>query len=697
MDNQFESFLSEENFYLAFKRLQTVDGYVFYKSLYRPDLNYFGLYMEDNIKFLLHKIKEDIYNPQSSYKIYIPKKNNLIRPLTLLHFEDLLVYQAIINIIGDILYDEISTLQNNIIFGNIYNKTTSTSKIFLFEKWKKQWKKYNQVTEEIYNEGYQYFSDFDIASFFDTINHNILTQILIKKGVEENLALFLQKCLSKWSVAINRQNYVLNQGLPQGPVGSALLADIYLLPIDEKVTSNKNLNIRYQRYVDDIRILSKTEIEGKKAIAYLDLLARDFGLIPQATKIATRHISNIKKELKIQHSKFSDIAKEFTENGKRLKPATHKKQKRQFLNCFVISTNQKSNDDFLNKTIISFSLFKLNKDDEVKEAIISNLDNLYPFMEGVLFYLSKHYSQDRQIQTKLLELIDGDNLLFQHIIALIYKVFPNLPYSESLFLKHYENNNKFWLIKYYVLDWLKGNDQNELLSSLEETDNYFINRKLLSYKSGLISSSDARKRLLRKGMKSENSMLALQANYLHTSSLSLGKLNNVIGLNPYISNILTNRKDNFICHRLKSDYNISNVEEFFDEATWNKSVFQELKLNFLLFINHLELDPSISLLSLNNFNEIIFGKLTTIQNLELSQKADFGGSIDMIKTTYPITANYFHKINDGRNQKTYAHYKDKSGNIRIKISFKELNKLIQTSMFQKAIQEICNKTLVEVI
>src|SRR5690606_33806135 len=120
--------------------------------------------------------------------------------------------------------------------------------------------------------------------------------------------------------------------------------------------------------------------------------------------------------------------------------------------------------------------------------------------------------QDSRIQSKLLELINGDNLLFQHIIALIYKEFPNLPYSEELFLKHYENNNKFWLIKYYVLDWLKRNGQQELINSLEETDNYFINRKILAYKSSFITSSDARKRIRRKAMKSINTMLALQAN-----------------------------------------------------------------------------------------------------------------------------------------------------------------------------------------
>jgi len=692
LENQYEQFLSYDNFFIAFKRLQTVDGYVFYKSLYRPDIRYFGLYLEENLQFLIHNIKEGIYQPQHSFKIYIPKKNNLVRPLTLLHFPDLLVYQALINVIADTLYDEMSTYHNKIIFGNIFNKTNSANSYFLFRKWKAQWKKYNQVTEATFNKGYEYFSDFDIASFFDTINHDILVQILNKKGVCPAVTSLLKECLKKWTVAINRQNYTLNQGLPQGPIGSALLADIYLLPIDERVTGNKNLDIKYQRYVDDIRILSKSELEGKKALAYLDLLARDFGLIPQSSKIATRKIDNIKKELNIQHSKFSEIANEFNNNGKKLKPATHKKQKKQFLNCFSSPTDKKPNDDFLNKTIISFSLFKLNKDDDVKNTILSNLHNLYAFMEGVLFYLSKHYSNDAETHNKLKELLEGDHLLFQHVIALIYKEFPHLPFSEDLFVKHYENNNKFWLIKYYVLDWLRVNGQNELILSLKETDNYYINRKLISIKHRLTSSVTAIKNLLRDSMKSKDSMLALQAHYLYVNRvMNIPSANN--SLNIYIKNIITNKRDNYISYTLASKYGVSNAEHFFDASKWNKQEFEELRMNFLIFIKHLELDPSVSLMSLNIFNEMVFNQILKTLGKSLSPGADYGGSIEIIKEDFPTATLFFDKINQARNQKTYAHYKDKTGNIRIKISFSQLHELLDSSMFLKAMTEVCDTQL----
>ncbi|MBK9013308.1 MAG: hypothetical protein IPM82_04110 [Saprospiraceae bacterium] len=66
------------------------------------------------------------------------------------------------------------------------------------------------------------------------------------------------------------------------------------------------------RYVDEIRILSKIEIEGQKAITFLDLIARDFGLIPQAEKIGIRKVENIQRELNKIDAKFSEISKEFS-------------------------------------------------------------------------------------------------------------------------------------------------------------------------------------------------------------------------------------------------------------------------------------------------------------------------------------------------------------------------------------------------
>ena len=112
--NQFDfaQFLKSENFRLAFQRLQTAPGSL-YKELYREDLKIFGLFLEENIKSLLNEIEQNIFKPENSYKIFLPKKNNLVRPFSLLKFKDLLVYQALINMISDSVYDEIYPYYNN--------------------------------------------------------------------------------------------------------------------------------------------------------------------------------------------------------------------------------------------------------------------------------------------------------------------------------------------------------------------------------------------------------------------------------------------------------------------------------------------------------------------------------------------------------------------------------------------------------
>ncbi|UBM61935.1 hypothetical protein LA303_11035 [Candidatus Sulfidibacterium hydrothermale] len=138
MDNQFEKFLTYENFELAFFRLKTAQRNL-YKSLYYPELKIFENFLSQNIKTLIEQIKNKTYTPEKAHKIFIPKKNNLVRPLSILTFKDLLVFQALTNIIADIAYDKISTKYGITIFGNIINTSTTDKKSrkFFFKSWKK--------------------------------------------------------------------------------------------------------------------------------------------------------------------------------------------------------------------------------------------------------------------------------------------------------------------------------------------------------------------------------------------------------------------------------------------------------------------------------------------------------------------------------------------------------------------------------
>lgn len=234
-NNQRENFLSKKNFELAFKRLQTAPRNL-YKEIYSEDLRIFGFSLERNIEAFVYEISEGIFTPAKSFRIFQPKRNNLVRPISLLKFKDLLIYQSIVNIIAESVYEEISPYYNSIIFGNVITNPKDShadNRIFFYKNWKSQWKKFSNKTKEYYENGYDFISDFDIASFFDTIDHGILCQILENKyDIDEYLLDILERCLTAWTGDFSFPTFERKHGIPQGPIASAFLADLYLLHLD---------------------------------------------------------------------------------------------------------------------------------------------------------------------------------------------------------------------------------------------------------------------------------------------------------------------------------------------------------------------------------------------------------------------------------------------------------------------------------
>ena len=166
-----ENFLNVDNFILAYNRLKTYQRN-YYKDIYMNDLHNFGLNLKTNIETLIDRIKNNIYEPSYASKIYIPKSDGTVRPITVLCFIDLLVYQAIMNVLADEFYDDFKYKVNKYVFGHVYNKTSEEGdKIFFYVAWQKQWNKYNQLSMKYFKEGFKYKCEFDLASFYDTIDH----------------------------------------------------------------------------------------------------------------------------------------------------------------------------------------------------------------------------------------------------------------------------------------------------------------------------------------------------------------------------------------------------------------------------------------------------------------------------------------------------------------------------------------------
>lgn len=346
MGQQYDKFLLFENFKLAFARIVRSPRNE-YKEFYDKDIKAFEYRFEDNIKQLINEIKEELYEPQMTERYYIPKSSGFVRPITLLNFLDYLVYQSLANIVADVVHGKVRDYFNVNTFGNIFKRTNDSSPEFFFESWKKQWKCFNDTFKKTYNNGYKYCVKFDMASFFDLIDHETLSQIMLNNGIDEDIVMILKRCLGKWAqtTIMFDENYNKTHGLPQGPLCSSFFAELYLFPLDALM--RRQSGVKYFRYVDDINLMVQSVERGNKLKLFLELAIRDLGLIPQNTKVNVQKIENIDKHMQQKFNNFSVITRHFKSNG-RLNEGEHNRLKNKIKRCIEAKE--------IDKTLINFSL-----------------------------------------------------------------------------------------------------------------------------------------------------------------------------------------------------------------------------------------------------------------------------------------------------------------------------------------------------
>jgi hypothetical protein len=669
----YESCFSIENFTLAYQRIKTASRSP-YKEFYYDDFHYFEVFFDDFIAELLHEVKEGIYSPSPCEHYYMPKKKNLARPISMLNLLDQIVYQAIANVCADTVHPVISKYFNINTFGNIFVPSSAKNSMFFYEKWKTQWKRFNQNKKKAFDKGYVYCANFDIASFYDTIDHSILISVLREYAVSETIIDLLSKCLSTWTVASTSNfSFQKTSGIPQGPTTSAFFAEVYLFKLDELMRKQKK--IRYFRYADDILIMAQSEQECQKMIVYLDLLARDLSLIPQAEKIAVSHIDDINSHIKGAMIEFSQITKECKKNNGAINNKTHRKLKRQFLQCL-------EDDAKFDKTTIRFALFKLNDDDEVRDAIIKNISKLELLYDGVVYYFNRHFRERSSFDSHIENYLSGDTALFQYNKSLLFRSYTNLQYDEKIFRSNLCESKPFWIVQYNMIAWLYRCGKNELAEEVYEGDNYYIRRQINKYKAERLTV-EARKLFIDNLVSSPAPLVSMQGLYYMISLLSFQQRSDDLN-NGYMRRVLQGNTLDYIAYVFKNLYNLEFPQSLLILLRKDSGVYAESKRVLKEFLNNMTIDPSKSLMNLNLFNNILFDVIAVARGWN----GQFGTNMNQMKSDYPLACAAFEHVNNARNQRTDAHYKDRSGKTRVRINKKGYDSLLAAVNLPEAYSEI---------
>lgn len=255
--------------------------------------DYFGINVFDsnaraNLQQLFEELDNNKYQPTRPFKYFEPKKCGTQRTKSVLRIKDAIIYQGIANKIGEALYSKLSESRDSV-FGSVLNENVKRGvelledddpDFYFFEYYVSLYNRFIEgVTSTLESGEVQYKLETDITGFFDSIPHSIILLTLYKYKIDKQTLDLLGNCLNTWSGT--RDKITLNVGIPQGPPASFLLANVLLDELDRDLSSQ---NLKYFRFMDDIRVYAETEDELLDVLVYIDRYLKGNSLSLNASK-----------------------------------------------------------------------------------------------------------------------------------------------------------------------------------------------------------------------------------------------------------------------------------------------------------------------------------------------------------------------------------------------------------------------------
>ena len=235
-----EAILHKDNFNRAYKRVKAnkgapgVDGMTIEEAL--P-------YLREHQQELTDRIYRGKYTPSPVRRVEIPKPDGGVRKLGIPTVIDRTLQQAITQQLVPI-YEPLFT------DGSYGYRPNRDAKGAILK------------VKEYAEQGYTYAVVLDLSKYFDTINHEILINLLRKNVKDERVVQLIKRYL-KSGVMENGVVIETDEGSPQGGNLSPLLANIYLNEFDQELLKR---DVPCIRYADDIVLLAKSKRASERLL-----------------------------------------------------------------------------------------------------------------------------------------------------------------------------------------------------------------------------------------------------------------------------------------------------------------------------------------------------------------------------------------------------------------------------------------------
>ena len=189
------------------------------------------------------QIESGRYKPQPVRRVEIPKTGGGKRLLGIPTVSDRVVQQAVAQVLTP-----------------IFEPTFSASS-FGFRPGRNAHQAIRQVQAHV-KDGWRIAVDIDLAKFFDTVNHDVLMNLLGRTIADKRLLGLIGRYL-RAGVLVGEHIEPSEVGTPQGGPLSPLLANVLLHQLDQELEKRDH---RFARYADDMVILVKSRRAAQRVM-----------------------------------------------------------------------------------------------------------------------------------------------------------------------------------------------------------------------------------------------------------------------------------------------------------------------------------------------------------------------------------------------------------------------------------------------
>ena len=460
IDTLFKSILNINNLKLAFYQLETSQN-ISYKNYYRELFLSYRIKIDENLNILKSRLEQNIYSPKGVLRFYVPKKTGLHRSISFLHLDDLIIYQSIANVVKKKFIKKREAIENINVFSNLLNYNKN-KELFFFKNWKIGYITFLKEIKKLFNSGNCWVAHFDLASFYDTISHNRLISE-IYKNESSRFNTFFSKCLKTWST---HKITKIDHGIPQGPNASDFFAEIYLLPIDKTLSKN---NIKYLRYVDDIKIFGFTKSEVLNGIIILEKECKERGLIPQIKKYEIIKAKTIDEAIGKFPSLTNDDKKNIFSDDKE---------------NISILFKEAFNEEQLNIARIKYILKMVYKNNVILELIKKNI-LLYPDLIDYFYSFLFNYTDNVKVGLFIYNLLKNNNIIYEYVEGKLWDLLSNWSIHNQYIIdlaciKLKKSRNKYSL-KLGIYKYLCSTNSNLILKWLDKEPSDLIQMMVLPH------------------------------------------------------------------------------------------------------------------------------------------------------------------------------------------------------------------------